>query len=153
MPINSRQKGARAERAWRDELRAQGYLKARRGQQFSGSPDSPDVVCEELKQFHFEVKHVEKLNVYDAYAQAVRDSDGIRNNGCGIKLPIVAHKRNNHPWLVTMSSETFFKLLREAPNLNPELREKRDELRNAIVELEKVQTAGVHWRDIPDDAA
>jgi hypothetical protein len=36
--INSRQKGARGERQWRDELRAHGY-DARRGQQFSGSPD------------------------------------------------------------------------------------------------------------------
>ena len=45
--INSRQKGARGERQWRDELRANGYV-ARRGQQFSGSADSPDVVCNDL---------------------------------------------------------------------------------------------------------
>jgi hypothetical protein len=37
--MNSREKGKRGERAWRDELRAAGY-DARRGQQFSGSPDS-----------------------------------------------------------------------------------------------------------------
>jgi len=45
--MNSREKGKRGERQWRDELRANGYT-ARRGQQFAGSPDSPDVVCEEL---------------------------------------------------------------------------------------------------------
>jgi Holliday junction resolvase len=45
--MNSREKGKRGERQWRDELRAQGFA-ARRGQQFSGSPDSPDVVCDDL---------------------------------------------------------------------------------------------------------
>jgi|ERR1041384_3043973 hypothetical protein len=52
--MNSRQKGARGERRWRDELRAHGF-DARRRQQFSGSPDSPDVVCDELDWLHFEV--------------------------------------------------------------------------------------------------
>src|SRR5437899_3884036 len=70
--MNSREKGKRGERQWRDELRAQGYA-ARRGQQFSGSPDSPDVVCDELGWIHFEVKAVEKLNIYDAMEQAERD--------------------------------------------------------------------------------
>ena len=46
--INSRAKGARGERQWRDELRAQGYTD-KRGQQFAGGQDSPDVICEELK--------------------------------------------------------------------------------------------------------
>ena len=55
--MNSREKGKRGERAWRDELRANGYC-ARRGQQFSGSAESPDVVCEDLPAFHFEVKAV-----------------------------------------------------------------------------------------------
>lgn len=110
MPINSNSKGKRAERAWRDELRAQGYLNARRGQQFSGSPDSPDVICEELSQFYFEVKHVEKLNIWGAYDQAKHDSFGSE------KEPLVAHTKNHREWLVTMSSEAFFKLLRR---INP----------------------------------
>src|SRR5262245_30290215 len=71
--VNSRRKGARGERQWRDELRANGYV-ARRGQQFSGSPDSPDVVCEELEWIHFEVKAVERLNIEDAMEQARRDA-------------------------------------------------------------------------------
>lgn len=45
--MNIRAKGARGERQWRDELRSNGY-EARRGQQFCGSPESPDVVCEAL---------------------------------------------------------------------------------------------------------
>jgi Holliday junction resolvase len=101
--MNSREKGKRGERQWRDELRAQGYA-ARRGQQFCGSPDSPDVVCEELRWIHFEVKAVERLNIEDAMDQARRDS--------AEKIPIVAHRRNFRPWLVTMTAEVFFKFLR-----------------------------------------
>ena len=101
--MNSCSKGKRGERAWRDELRANGY-EARRGQQFSGSPDSPDVVCESLPWAHFEVKCVERLNIEDAMEQARRDA--------GSKTPIVAHKRNHRRWLVTMDSEDFFKVVR-----------------------------------------
>ncbi len=100
--MNSREKGKRGERQWRDELRGHGYS-ARRGQQFSGSPDSPDVICHELGHLHFEVKAVEKLNIQDAMEQARRDS--------GAKVPIVAHKRKHQSWLVTMGAETFFKFL------------------------------------------
>jgi len=71
--MNSREKGKRGERQWRDELRAQGF-DARRGQQFAGSPDSPDVVCPALSWAHFEVKAVERLNIEDAMDQARRDS-------------------------------------------------------------------------------
>ena len=101
--MNSRQKGHRGERQWRDELRANGYA-ARRGQQFAGSPDSPDVVCESLPWLHFEVKAVERLNIEEAMDQARRDGTG--------KTPVVAHKRNFRSWLVTMDAETFFALLR-----------------------------------------
>lgn len=102
--MNSRNKGAIGEREWRDELRAQGY-DARRGQQFSGSPDSPDVVCPCLSWLHQEVKRVEKLNLQNATAQAEGD--------CGGKPWIIAHRRNHTPWLVTMRSDLFFKLIRE----------------------------------------
>jgi len=103
--VNSRQKGARGERQWRDELRGSGY-DARRGQQYSGSSNSPDVICEQLDWAHFEVKAVEKLNIESAMAQAHQD--------CGHKVPILAHRRNFRPWLITMEAETFFKFLRGA---------------------------------------
>lgn len=80
--MNSREKGKRGERLWRDELRANGYA-ARRGQQFSGSPDSPDVICDALPWLHFEVKCVERLKIEDAMDQARRDC-GTRNAECGM---------------------------------------------------------------------
>jgi hypothetical protein len=99
----SREKGKRGERQWRDELRAQGFA-ARRGQQFSGSADSPDVVCEQLNWIHFEVKAVERLNVQEVMEQARRDA--------GDKISVVAHKRNFREWLITITAEVFFKFLR-----------------------------------------
>jgi Holliday junction resolvase len=103
--MNSCQKGKRGERAWRDELVAHGYS-ARRGRQFSGSPESPDVVCPDLPGFHFEVKAVERLNVNEAMSQAVDDAGG--------KIPVVAHKRNRGDWLVTMRASDWFAMLAKA---------------------------------------
>jgi hypothetical protein len=100
--MNSCAKGKRGERAWRDELVAHGYS-ARRGRQFSGSPESPDVICDGLPDFHFEVKAVERLNVNEAMAQAVGDA--------GQHIPVVAHKRNRGDWLVTMRAGDWFKMV------------------------------------------
>ena len=102
--INSRAKGCRGEREWRDQLRAEGY-EARRGQQFSGGTDSPDVICGDLPGLHFEVKRTEGGNPYHWIDQAARDA--------GSKMPIVAHKRNGKDWLVMMPAQVFFQLLRE----------------------------------------
>ena len=115
--MNSREKGKRGERQWRDELRANGYA-ARRGQQFCGSPDSPDVVCDALDWIHFEVKAVERLNIEDAMEQARRDAGQAKP--ARTKVPIVAHRRRFRPWLVTMEAETFFQFLRGglAPAVN-----------------------------------
>jgi Holliday junction resolvase len=110
--MNSREKGKRGERAWRDALREAGF-DARRGQQFSGSPESPDVVCDDLWWMHFEVKCVERLNIEDAMDQARRDAGGA--------VPVVAHKRRHRRWLVTLEAKDFFRLLRgDLPTGNAE---------------------------------
>ncbi len=103
--MNSRDKGARGERLWRDVLRQAGF-DARRGQQFQGSPDSPDVVSDDLllSPFHFEVKNTETFNAYKAIAQAVEDDPD--------KVPVVAHKRNNKDWLVVLRAEDWIKLVK-----------------------------------------
>ena len=107
--MNSREKGKRGERQWRDELRANGYH-ARRGQQYAGNVESPDVICDELSWIHFEVKSVERLNIEDAMEQARRDGGASRTGQQ--KTPVVAHHRSHRRWLVTMDTETFFKFLR-----------------------------------------
>lgn len=93
---NSRAKGARGEREWARYLRGLGYEHARRGQQFSGSPDSPDV-ADGIPGTHPEVKRVERLNIHDAILQAQKDA--------GAAVPYVAHRRNNGEWLVTIRAD------------------------------------------------
>ena len=103
--MNQRQKGARGERMWRDQLREAGYT-ARRGQQFSGGADSPDVICEELAGLHFEVKGVQARNWEGAIEQAKRDAGAFKDW-------VVAHKKDHKPWRVTISTELFFNLLKD----------------------------------------
>jgi len=108
--MNSRNKGKVGEREFARLLREHGF-EARRGQQFSGSPDSPDVVSPGLPWLHVEVKRVQHLNLTDACVQAEGDSQ--RGAPAGVQKPwIVAHRRNHAPWLITMTAGTFFRLLR-----------------------------------------
>ena len=124
--MNSRNKGKRGERQWRDELRANGYH-ARRGHQFAGGSESPDVVCEELDWIHFEVKAVERLNIEDAMEQARTDQAGLGcNAAAATKIPIVAHRRSRRPWLVTMEAGFFFELIREFTPVAAPLANRRD---------------------------
>lgn len=107
MPINSRDKGKRGERMWRDVCRANGFDKVRRTVQYCGNTgDASD--CIGLPNIHQEVKFVENLNVRKAYEQAMHDANKSGN------LPIVAWKKNNQPWLVTMSADDWFKIYRES---------------------------------------
>lgn len=50
-----------------------------------------------LPRIHIECKRVERLNVGEAMAQAVRDSEKFRDG-----FPALFHRRNRQPWLVTM---------------------------------------------------
>lgn len=56
--MNSRDKGKRGEREFASLLREHGF-DARRGQQFAGGADSPDVVSDALAWLHVEVKRVQ----------------------------------------------------------------------------------------------
>jgi hypothetical protein len=102
--INSKDKGKRGERAWKDILHSAGFTSAYRSQQFCGSEHSADVICSELAKYHFEVKWVEKLNVRDALEQASTD--------CGTAIPIVAHYKNRGEWLITMKASDWLKDLK-----------------------------------------
>jgi len=99
--MNSREKGKRGEREWAAICRDHGY-DARRGQQFCGADGSADVVG--VPGFHMEIKRVQALNIHAAMKQAENDArDG--------EIPIVAHRKNNTPWLVTMRAEDWFELI------------------------------------------
>jgi hypothetical protein len=112
-PVNSRQKGKRVERLWRDQLREAGFLKAFRGQQYCGAAGDADVVCPELPTIHFEVKGVQNLNVLAAMKQAIADS---AKSG---RTPTVAHKKNGEPWLVTMLADDWLRLVKDSDWVSP----------------------------------
>lgn len=104
--MNSRQKGARGEREFRNLLRENGYNQAHRGQQFCGLNGNADVVCPELPALHFEVKRTQRGNLYDWIAQASADARD--------KMPIVAHKRNHADWLIVLRASDFFEIVRRS---------------------------------------
>lgn len=101
--INSRAKGADGERELAHYLNEKGY-EARRGQQFSGGADSPDVICPSLP-FHIECKRVERLQLYEALEQAIRDA------GEGGKVPTVFHRKNRKDWVVILKADDFLQLV------------------------------------------
>ena len=97
---NSKAKGSAGERELARKLREHGY-DCRRGQQYSGANGDADVIG--LPGIHIECKRVERLNLYDAMAQAKHDArDG--------ELPAVFHRRNNCKWLVTMELDDWMSL-------------------------------------------
>lgn len=110
MPINSKQKGKVGERRFRDVLRSHGFCNARRGVQYAGGLDSPDVVCPELPGVHWEVKFTERSNIYDWMQQAIEDA--------GTLIPIVAHKRKRKDWLAIIKADDLIKLLKKAYGLD-----------------------------------
>lgn len=85
MPLNSRAKGKAGELELSAYLRERGY-EARRGQQFRGGGDSPDVVG--IPGTHVECKRVEAGNLHDWLDQAIRDA------GVSGATPVVMHRRN-----------------------------------------------------------
>ena len=97
---NSKAKGSAGERELARKLREYGY-DCRRGQQYSGANGDADVVG--LPRIHIECKRVERLNLYDAMAQAKHDA----RTG---ELPAVFHRRNNCKWLVTMELDDWMSL-------------------------------------------
>ena len=102
--MNSKQKGKRGELEFSAFLRDRG-IEARRGQQFSGGDNSPDVV-HSIPGIHFEVKRCERSTPYEWLLQAAADS--------GSKVPIVAHRQNNRDWIAIMPMDDLLDLLTKA---------------------------------------
>jgi hypothetical protein len=100
-----RNKGKRGEREAAAELAVVFGCDARRGVQYQGGPDSPDVVLEGVA-VHVECKRTESINVYKALDQAIEDaSDG--------KVPTVWHRRNQRESLLIVRVEDLPRLASE----------------------------------------
>jgi hypothetical protein len=101
----SRQKGKRGEREAAAELAVVFACDARRGVQFQGGPDSPDVVLEGVN-VHVECKRTETLNVYKAIGQA-------KNDAPPSHVPVVWHRRNGRESVVIVETSRLVELVKE----------------------------------------
>ena len=85
-------------------LRQAGYTARRTAQYCGKTGDAADV--DGLPGIHVEVKRTERFRLYDAMAQAIRDSAPTGDR------PVVFHRRNNDDWLVIMRFADWIDLYR-----------------------------------------
>lgn len=104
---NAKAKGKRGELEFSRLCRDMGYNTHRTAQYCGNTGAAGDV--EGLPGIHIEVKRTETLKVWDYMSQAVRDS---KAQGEG-NIPIVAWRKNEHPWLIILRAEDFFTIYRE----------------------------------------
>lgn len=105
-----REKGKRVERMLVAKLAAHGFS-ARRGQQHKGTPDSPDVECEDLPFIHWESKGCEQLRAYQYLEKAEEDSGSDQ-------VPVVAYKRNGSDFLAILDLDDFLFLMEQLRELS-----------------------------------
>ena len=107
MSINSKQKGKRGELAVVKKFKEYGY-DCNRTAQFKGNTGRADDI-EGIDYIHAEVKFVERLNLEDAIAQAVRDSLASGREA----IPTIFHKKNYHDLLVTQRFDDWIEMYNE----------------------------------------
>lgn len=102
-PLNSRAKGKRGELDFIQTYLLPFWPEAKRNlDQFQD--DKRD--CINVAGVHWQIKRVEKLNVWAAMDQAQSEAKWPHD------LPVVAHRRNRSPWLCTLEASEFIPLLR-----------------------------------------
>ena len=108
---NSKRKGDSAERELLEVLSSSG-IPAERHQQglladFKGGHGNPDISATIAGHpLHIEVKRTERLRLHEAMEQAKRDAVGA--------MPVVAHRANRQPWLITLNLVDFLMVCKEA---------------------------------------
>lgn len=111
--MNSNKKGKRGELEFAKLLNDKLKTNYRRTPQSGGMDFKGDIITfgnSRARDFHWEVKRQEKLNLYKAYQQAQLDArDG--------KIPIVAFRRNQDNWKVCIDAEDFINLIMELDQL------------------------------------
>lgn len=98
----SKAKGKRGEREAAAELGALLGVGARRGVQYQGGPESPDVVLDGVA-IHVEAKRTEKLMLWPAIEQAVSDApEG--------SVPVVWHRPNRRESVVIVRTSDLVRI-------------------------------------------
>ena len=102
MGAKSRRKGCRGEREAAAEIARLFHVEAYRGRQYCGMPEAPDIRTA-IPGVHFEVKRVEKLQIYPSIDQASQDA--------GENIPVVLYRSNLRSWLVIVRLEDLPRLV------------------------------------------
>jgi Holliday junction resolvase len=105
MGKKSKDKGARGERELAKALQKIGF-DARRGRQYAGGPDSPDV--HGIPGVHIECKRMEKFSLYPALEQSINDA--------GDNVPTVMYRKNYEDWVVVVRLEDLKELSKRIIN-------------------------------------
>ena len=101
-----RQKGKVGEREFANLCVAYG-IRARRGRQYAGHVDAPDVILEDFPGVHVEVKRKEKLSIHPVMEQLLEEA--------GAKtVSVLAHRRNGQPWVCSMPAEQWLEMFKLA---------------------------------------
>lgn len=103
----SRDKGKRFEREVAHMFRTYGYDVHRSAQYKGNTGQAADV--EGVPYLHIEAKHQERMRLYEWVQQSVTDAEAEGADN----LPIVIHKENNKPILVTMTFDDWIKLYQD----------------------------------------
>ena len=101
-PVNSRAKGQRGELELAKVLTDLGYP-ARRGQQFKGGAESPDVVCEALREkgYHLECKLTKDCKMFSPATLKEWDAQAEADAQAARLRPVVVHRWNgSRAWWV-----------------------------------------------------
>ena len=105
MSKSQREKGKRGEREIATLFRAHGF-QARRGRQYKGSPDSPDVEHNLPGDLYVEVKFRENISPYAALEQVSCDAGPWYD-------PVVFVRKLKKPWIVVMDADDFLGIMEE----------------------------------------
>ena len=103
----SRDKGKRGEREVVELLKSHDF-EARRGQQFRGGSDSPDVI-HNIPGVFIEVKRTETMSLYPVLEKAKEEAGGA--------VPVIFHRRSDKPWVVVLEAEAFLDMAEDIRDL------------------------------------
>ena len=109
-PASAKAKGRRLQQHVRDRIRETFQLHEDDVQSRSMGAGGEDIMlspaAREAFPFSVETKNVQRLNVNDAYSQAVENA--------GVHFPLLVHSRNRDRVLATLDFEHLLKLLLDA---------------------------------------
>ena len=106
MGHRSQRKGRAGELELVSVLKGYGYENVQPGEAVSYGV-VPDIVG--LPGVHIECKRCEALRIADWMKQAERDAQRFHDG-----LPVIFHRRNRQPWLVTMRLDSFMEIYKQA---------------------------------------